>query len=204
MNEQEKFWAEKYANGYIAGNSQFDYELGATLWNRMLEKADRINSILECGCNIGKNIRMLNMINPSAEKSVIEISRPAFEIATKDFDFKYACNESIVSSHINDRFDLVFTMGVLIHVHPDDLIENLKKVFEYSKKYILIGEYFNRTPVSIEYRGEQNKLFKADFGKILLNNFNVKLLDYGFFWGHLNDSAGFDDITWWLFERNPN
>jgi hypothetical protein len=34
-----------------------------------------------------------------------------------------------------------------------------------------------------------------------MENFPLKLLDYGFLWGHLYDSAGFDDITWWLFEK---
>jgi len=30
----------------------------------------------------------------------------------------------------------------------------------------------------------------------------VELVDYGFLWGHIYDSAGFDDITWWLFKKN--
>ena len=70
-----------------------------------------------------------------------------------------------------------------------------------SKKYILIGEYFNRTPVSIKYRNKQDLLFKNDFGKIFLENYKVKLLDYGFLWGKIYDTAGFDDVTWWLFEK---
>ena len=99
------------------------------------------------------------------------------------------------------EFDLVYVMGVLIHIHPDDLLANMQKMYEYSNKYILIGEYFNRTPVMIEYQGEKDRLFKRDFGKLFIENFNVNLVDYGFLWGHLYDKAGFDDITWWLFEK---
>ena len=40
-------------------------------------------------------------------------------------------------------------MGVLIHINPDDLIKNLSRIYDYSKN-ILLGEYFNRTPISIE------------------------------------------------------
>jgi len=98
-------------------------------------------------------------------------------------------------------FDLVFTMGVLIHINPDQLIENMAKIFKYSSRYILFGEYFNRTPVSIEYQGEQNKLFKSDFGRLFINNFDVNLVDYGFLWSYIYQVAGFDDITWWLFEK---
>jgi len=92
-------------------------------------------------------------------------------------------------------------MGVLIHINPDDLNANIQKVFSYSKKYLLIGEYFNRTPVMIEYQGQKNRLFKRDFGKLFLKNFSAELNDYGFLWGHIYDDAGFDDITWWLFEK---
>jgi hypothetical protein len=53
----------------------------------------------------------------------------------------------------------------------------------------------------IEYQGEQNKLFKRDFGKLFIENFNVQLVDYGFLWGHIYDDAGFDDIKWCLFEK---
>jgi hypothetical protein len=93
-------------------------------------------------------------------------------------------------------------MGVLIHIHPDELQANMKKIFDYSCRYVLMGEYFNRTPVMLDYQGEKDKLFKRDFGKLFIESFDVKLVDYGFLWGHLYDKAGFDDITWWLFEKS--
>ena len=98
-------------------------------------------------------------------------------------------------------FDLTLATGVLIHINPDDLHATMAKMHDYSKRYILMGEYFNRTPTMIEYQGQQDKLFKRDFGKMFLENFPVKLVDYGFLWGHIYDEAGFDDITWWLFEK---
>ena len=48
---------------------------------------------------------------------------------------------------------------------------------------------------------EKDKLFKRDFGKLFIENFDVELIDYGFHWGYINDPAGFDDTTWWLFKR---
>jgi hypothetical protein len=53
----------------------------------------------------------------------------------------------------------------------------------------------------LEYQGEKDKLFKRDFGRYLMEHFDVKLLDYGFLWGHEYDHSGFDDITYWLFEK---
>jgi hypothetical protein len=71
-----------------------------------------------------------------------------------------------------------------------------------SNKYVLFAEYFSTTPQMIEYHGQTNKLFKRDFGKFFLQNFDAKLLDYGFLWSQIYGDAGFDDVTYWLFEKN--
>jgi N-acylneuraminate cytidylyltransferase len=203
-SEQERFWATTYAKSYIAKNSDFDHRLGAQAWARMLQPIrGKIGSFLECGCNIGRNIEQLKLVLPDARPSVIEISKPAFEFVTAKHPVERAFNGAILDSGFEDSsFDLVFTMGVLIHIDPDQLVEHMAKMVAYSSRYILIGEYFNRTPMTVEYQGEKDKLFKRDFGKLFIENFDVKLLDYGFLWGHLYDSAGFDDITWWLFEKS--
>lgn len=202
MNEQQKFWANDYATDYIRKNSEFDQRLGIEAWKTMLARADPISSILECGCNIGRNIGFLNAAMPAAKKSVIEISKPAFELVTSHHSLSEAFHGSIEASRLTGPFDLAFTIGVLIHIHPDNLLANMSRMFEYSQKYILIGEYFNRTPVMLEYRGEKDKLFKRDFGKLFIENFPVKLVDCGFLWGYIYDAAGFDDITWWLFKKD--
>jgi pseudaminic acid biosynthesis-associated methylase len=202
MNEQQNFWAQDYARDYMEKNKSFDAKLGVDCWAQMLRRAEGVTSILECGSNIGRNIGFLCETLPEARKSVIEISKPAFDFVTSQFQLHKQFNGSILDSKFGSgEFDLVFTIGVLIHIHPDDLVENMKRMYDYSARYILIGEYFNRTPVMIEYQGQKDKLFKRDFGKLFIENFDVGLVDYGFLWGHLYDSAGFDDITWWLFEK---
>ncbi len=202
MNEQQKFWANTYADEYIKKNSQFDRENGIAAWKLMLQKTEQINSILECGCNIGRNIDFLNEVLPQASKSIIEISQPAFEFVTSRHVLANAFNGAIEYSKFEESsFDLVFTIGVLIHIHPNDLLKNMEKMYKLSAGYILMGEYFNRTPAMLEYQGQKDKLFKRDFGKLFIENFPVEMVDYGFLWGHQYDNAGFDDITWWLFKK---
>jgi spore coat polysaccharide biosynthesis protein SpsF len=164
----------------------------------MLAATNEVHSILECGCNID----FLEKVLPKATKSVVEISKPAFEFVTKRHKLANAFNGPIEESSIDATFDLVFKIGVLINVHPDNLLKIMGKMFDCSCRYILIGEYFNRTPVMIEYQGEQNRLFRRDFGKLFIENFTVELVDYRFLWGHIYDKAGFDDITWWLFRKS--
>lgn len=201
MNEQQEFWAQNYAEEYIRKNSQFDSVLGVVGWKEMLGSAKGVTSFLECGCNIGRNVDFLSEVLPNSTKSIVEISKPAFDFVTSKHHLIHAFNGPIEASSFPEKFNLVFTIGVLIHINPDNLLKVMKKMFDYSDKYILIGEYFNRTPTMIEYQGQQNKLFKRDFGKLFIENFNVELVDYGFLWGHIYDHAGFDDITWWLFKK---
>ena len=205
MNEQQNFWKNSYATDYINKNSDFDIPSGINAWNIMLSKVERNkldNGILECGCNIGRNLDFLNRIIPEAPKSIIEISEPAYKYVVEKYNLESHFNGAIEDSRYeNNKFGLVFSMGVLIHINPDNLKDVMQKMYDYSKDYILIGEYFNRTPVMINYNGEDNKLFKRDFGKLFIESFNVDLVDYGFLWGHLYDKSGFDDITWWLFKK---
>jgi pseudaminic acid biosynthesis-associated methylase len=200
-NDQETFWAERYADDYIKKNTVFDASLAFKAWKTMLNSTKEIKTFLECGCNIGRNLDALEKVLPSASQSIIEISKPAFDFVSKRHVLAQKFNGSILESSLKDSFDLVFTMGVLIHIHPEQLFLNLQKVYNYSNKYLLFGEYFSRVPVMVDYQGEKDRLFKRDFGGFVMDNFPVKLLDYGFLWGRVFDRAGFDDITWWVFEK---
>lgn len=202
LNDQEVFWSQTYAQEYMAKNASFDRAKGVEGWQRMLAAAGPITSLLECGCNIGRNIDFLNDVLPQANKSAIELSKPAYDFVTSRFAFDRSFNGPILESDFAPAsFDLVYTIGVLIHIHPDNLLANMRKMFDYSNRYVLIGEYFNRTPVMLPYHGEEDRLFKRDFGKLFLENFPVDVVSYGFLWGHEFDDAGFDDVTWWLFEK---
>jgi len=200
---QEDFWKNKITESYVEDNSAFDERLGFVAWERILAKVDKfeISSYLDCGSNIGRNIAFLKEVLPNTEANIIELAKEPYSKCLADFQIEKSFLGPIKDAKFDKKFDLVFTNGVLIHVNPDDLLESMGRMFEMSSRYILIGEYFNRTPVMIEYRGENDKLFKRDFGKLFIEIFDCNLIDYGFLWGHEFDAAGFDDITYWLFEK---
>jgi len=204
MNKQEKFWHSEYANEYIERNKNFDIDLGVTAWEKMLTEVEleSLSSILELGCNIGRNLHILEKLLPEAQKSIVEISPLAFNTVTKNFKLKDSQNKSILDSDLPlNSFDLVFTSGVLVHVDPNDLLKTMSKMYNYSRKYILIVEMFSRTPKTVHYRNEDDLLFTRDFGRLFLDNYSCKVVDYGFLWGHYFDAAGFDDGNFWLFEK---
>ena len=76
-----------------------------------------------------------------------------------------------------------------------------KNLYEKSEKYICINEYYNPTPVKINYRGHDDRLFKRDFCGEMLDKYNdLKLVDYGF--GYKNDPVfQQDDMTWFLLQK---
>ena len=64
-------------------------------------------------------------------------------------------------------------------------------------------EYFNPTPVSIRYRGNDERLFKRDFAKEIWQLYpKLKIIDYGFHWKedpYLKDNC--DNNNWFLFKK---
>ena len=203
-NPQEEFWAKRFAESYRTANTVFNKELNEKAWRLILQKIPKnsFSSILECGSNIGRIVAALNSLYPDANISVIEINEQALQICNTANIVHGSFLGPIKEANFDTQFDIVFTAGVLIHVAPKDLLASLTKMFQLSAKYIIVGEYFNRTPISIDYHGEQEKLFKRDWGKFVIENFDVTVIDYGFLWGHEFDEAGFDDITYWVFEKN--
>ena len=86
MNEQQNFWAKTYAKEYIEKNASFNKALGIEAWQKMISGTSGIHSFLECGCNIGRNIQFLNEVIPNASKSIIEISKPAFDFVDSNYN----------------------------------------------------------------------------------------------------------------------
>ena len=203
LTPQEDFWINKITESYAQDNSTFDEQLGLRAWERILSKVNKseIMSYLDCGSNIGRNIGFLQKFLPTASANVIELAKDPYERCLGNFKINNSFMGPLKDAKFDRTFDLVFTNAVLIHVNPDDLLASMSRMYELSSKYVLMGEYFNRTPVMINYRGEDDRLFKRDFGKLFAENFNCKVIDYGFLWGHEFDTAGFDDITYWLFEK---
>lgn len=91
--------------------------------------------------------------------------------------------------------------GVLIHIAPEHLSSVYDKLYQSANRYILVAEYYNPTPVSIPYRGHQDRLFKRDFAGEMLDRFpDLQLVDYGFVY-HRDPLFPQDDMTWFLLQK---
>lgn len=200
--EQEVFWAGEFGNEYINRN-QGEKLLACNLnfFTKALQHASNIKSCLEFGANIGMNIKSLQLLFPQMKLSGIEINETASKELSDVIGKENVYNTSIFDINIDQKFDLVLIKGVLIHINPERLTEVYQKLYNHSSKYILIAEYYNPTPVTVQYRGHDNKLFKRDFAGEFLDLFpDAKLVDYGFIYKRdLNFPQ--DDFTWFLIEK---
>ena len=200
--DQENFWAGDFGTDYIDRNqsaqlmaSNLDY------FSKSLKSVSSINSIIEFGANIGMNIRALKLLRPNIDFSAVEINEDAVKILHDLVGPDKTFHESILDFTPKEKSDLVLIKGVLIHINPDALDSLYQTIYDSSKKYILLGEYYNPEPVAISYRGHKDRLFKRDFAGEILNKFSdLSLIDYGF--AYRNDKAyPQDDITWFLLEK---
>ena len=99
------------------------------------------------------------------------------------------------------QWDLVLVKGVLIHINPGSLPEVYQNIINSCGRYLLIAEYYNPFPVSVDYRGHSDRLFKRDFAGDIMAKFpQFELLDYGFAY-HNDPNFPQDDITWFLMEK---
>lgn len=158
-----------------------------------------ISSAIELGAGVGTNLRALQEINPGLELASLEINEtaraaqpPGVEIfagSLCDFDAG------------GRRWDLAFTRGVLIHVHPEDLPRAYDTLYRCSSRYIVMAEYYNPKPAEVPYRGRAGLLWKRDFAaELMAQHPDLFLVDYDFIY-HGDPLHPQDDITWFLLEK---
>ncbi|MFM2039300.1 MAG: hypothetical protein RL432_2239 [Bacteroidota bacterium] len=200
--EQEAFWAGTFGDEYIERNKSQEY-LAANLnfFSRALKQAGKPSSILEFGANIGMNLRAIKLLFPNIEASGIELNETAASQLSEFLGANNVFNGSIFEYPVTKTVDVALIKGVLIHIHPEMLPLVYEKLYNASRKYILVCEYYNPSPVSIPYRGHSDRLFKRDFAGEMLDTYSdLRLVDYGFAYKR-DTSFPQDDITWFLMEK---
>lgn len=199
--EQEEFWAGKFGDDYISRNNNSQLlSSNIFLFSSILRSTSSISSVIEFGANIGLNLRAIKTILPSVNCTAVEINSAAVN-ELRLLENLNVYHGSIFDFCADDKKDFVLIKGVLIHLNPDKLNDAYNVLYSSSSRYICIAEYYNPTPVEIEYRGASGRLFKRDFAGELMDKFNdLELIDYGFIY-HRDKNFPQDDITWFLLEK---
>ena len=199
---QEEFWAGDFGEDYI-GRNESEQLLASNLsmFSAALRQAGNITSCLEMGANIGNNLRALKLLYPKIALTAVEINPSAANRLRELIGAENVFEGSVFEYPVADKVNLLLIKTVLIHINPEKLSALYEKMYRTSSRYILICEYYNPIPVSISYRGHEDRLFKRDFAGDMLDAYpDLRLLDYGFTY-HRDPVFPQDDITWFLMEK---
>lgn len=200
LDDQELFWSSGFGSDYLNRNQGRGLiASNAHLFSKVFSLMDKPPaSVLELGANIGLNYMGISELGRPVDYTGVEINPVAHSELSKLP--VTAVLASLFDYTPERQFDLAFTKGVLIHLNPNRLQEVYKTLYESSRKYLLVVEYYNPTPVEIDYRGHSGKLFKRDFAGEILDKYpDLKLVSYGFCY-HRDEFAQ-DDSTWFLMEK---
>lgn len=199
---QEEFWAGQFGNDYIDRNTGEDVvNSNMLLFGEVLRRLPKLSSVLELGCNIGLNLEALRRINPGVQLTGVEINERAISIAREKQLGEIVQSSILEKLDLGRTFDLTFTKTVLIHVNPEFLGRVYENLYRLSSRYVMVCEYYNPAPVIVHYRGHADRLFKRDFAGELMEQWNLRLIDYGFAYRRDKYLPYQDDVTWFLLEK---
>ncbi len=200
--DQESFWAGEFGSDYIERNTPEKFlASNIALFSKILTRTHGVSSVIELGANIGLNLEAIGSLLPAAKLSAVEINETACSQLCQRVAGVTVQQSSILDMDTSEKFDLALIKGVLIHINPDELTTVYDKLSELTSRYVVIAEYYNPTPIAINYRGHADRLFKRDFaGEFLDRHDNFEVVDYGFAW-RKDKLFPQDDLTWFLLRR---
>ena len=176
QTEQIATWKGSFGKEYTERNTLSPAELDASylrwygiarteLNREFLSGIDSHARILEIGCNVGNQLLSLQE-EGFRNLYGVEIQPYAVEAAKARTRGINIIEGSIFDIPFKDGwFDLVFTSGVLIHIDPSRLPDAQREINRCAARYVWGMEYFAPTVTEINYRGNANLLWKANYAE---------------------------------------
>lgn len=165
LTEQEQFWQGEFGSAYVERN-RVNWRARIPFWREIIERI-KPRSVLEVGCGSGWNMRAIRNVNPYLSLWGAEINQTALqEAADAGLSVVEASLFDLKKEWPEGGFDLVASVGVLIHVSGEDLSRAMDSIISVSNRYVLAVEYPWDTEEEIKYRDNSGQLWKRPFGKL--------------------------------------
>lgn len=194
----ENLWGGEFGDAYVERNREAG-KLRGPFWKSLLDEFGA-KSILEVGCNIGANLQWIASILPPQNVYGVDVNLKALGEIRQTIPGINAIWSPGRDLPYRDRwFDMVFTMGVLIHQPESTLPLVMAEIVRCSRRYVLCGEYYAEQTTEIPYRGQEGALFNRDYGRIYQELFPELTLRKQ---GVLGPDQGWKDVTYWVFEKS--
>lgn len=208
MSSNTQNWSGAFGNEYTernraakVGGVEANIALFEEILNRNSSLGPRARSVLEFGAGIGNNLRALHALLPMAELSAVELNVTAADSIPEIVATIITGSVTQFATTTLQPVDLVLTKGLLIHIPPFDLPLAYDAIYQTSRRYVLVCEYFCPEPRMIPYRGQDNMLWARDFAGEMMDAYpDLQLVDYGF--AYKRTSFPQDNINWFLMEKS--
>jgi len=165
-----------------------------SLFDRFCSKEDKI---MELGCNIGRNLHYLceagykNLSGIDINQHSIDLSKTYYPDTVAKMPLKCTSIEDHFITMDNNEVDTMFTLGVLMHIHPSS-IWIFRYMAELINKHIIIGE---------EEGSFNTRVFPRDYKKIFegvgLKQVHGELKKYP----NTVDECGEITVMWRVFKK---
>jgi pseudaminic acid biosynthesis-associated methylase len=193
----EALWAGQFGDAYTERNEKASTSR-EKFWHELLDEFPG-RFTLEVGCNLGANLRWIASHGRVECAAGVDINLSALRRLRESIPRAQALSATARElPFATAAFDLVFTMGVLIHQSPEMLPTVMDEIVRCSRRFVLCGEYYAPEPTEVPYRGQSGALFKRDFGGLYQARFPQLALRRQTF---LSRAEGWDDVTVWVFEK---
>lgn len=139
LHKQENFWKDRdYSFKYWTWRTG---ELRSRWLADVLKEYD-FNSIFEFGMNSGRNLKAIKNKFPNIIIGGMDISEKAIQFAKENIVDGCFESGSVYDYNNGAKYDIVLTMGFLIHIVPNKIEDIIKMCINKANKYIFHLEGF--------------------------------------------------------------
>lgn len=151
MNKQEEVWTSELGDKYSIENSDFPTnellfqtkhidETVYSVYSKIFDELDRNYRILEVGCNVGHKLRRLQMMG-FKNLYGLDANLSALALGEAQYEDIHFIHQDLSTWKTIEKFDIVMTNYMLIHVSPKFINETLRKCYDLSRKYMFHLEF---------------------------------------------------------------
>ena len=174
-----KRYTDRSNTSLIERNNHTISETGESIsrsLSKIISNTSGVVKILEIGCGLGHNLELLKEFG-SYSLTGIDIQEYALSKARVKYQGIDFINGDCANLPFDDReFDLVFSRVTLIHIHPEEIKRVAEEMMRVSSKYIAGIEYFSENIQEINWRGENDSVWKMNYHSVFRTSSEIKTI----------------------------
>ena len=108
---------------------------------KALESFYPFKSLLEVGCNVGPNLKLIQDKFPKVELAGSDVNIEALKIAKQRLPKVDIYIDNIENSLIKRQFDIVLVDAVLMYIPPERILKAMENISYLAKKGVILVEW---------------------------------------------------------------